>query len=231
MHLAADGMSDVVLDDAVGPTGPLPRRVDRVLDRRTDVVQWCPTASAAAPAHSEVLRRRDGSRGPPGRPAPAADDDRDCRVAVPALVDRAAVHREQVALGQHPGAGDPCTTSSLTEVHKVCRYPGTSGRTAGRPRRGSGSSARASRAPVVIPGGLRRPRGRGHGNDQARCAHEEDLAALARGTPPTEHLSGRWRRRGPPRCGRSPRRPRPCRRPGRGSPVAVLRCQGCGLLW
>ncbi len=53
----------------------------------------------------------------------------------------------------------------------------------------------------------------------ARCAHEEHLlAALARGTPPTEHLSGRWRRRGPPRCGRSPRRPRPCRRPGRGSP-------------
>jgi hypothetical protein len=49
MHLAADRVADIVLDDPVDPAGPLPRRVDRVLDRGTDVVQWRPHRERRGP--------------------------------------------------------------------------------------------------------------------------------------------------------------------------------------
>ena len=53
-----------------------------------------------------------------------ADTERERGVAVPAVEDRAAVDRHQVARGQHLVAdGIPCTTRSLTDEQMLAGKP------------------------------------------------------------------------------------------------------------
>ncbi|GMA88050.1 hypothetical protein GCM10025868_33000 [Angustibacter aerolatus] len=111
VHLGADAVTDVVLDDAV-------RRAvgggDAVLDRGPDVEQ--PTADAErgdALPHGVLGDPQQRGVGRVGR----VEGDRDRGVPMPAVQHGAAVDAHDVAGLEHPLPGMPCTTSSFTDTH------------------------------------------------------------------------------------------------------------------
>ncbi len=99
VHRRPDPVPDEVLDDPVRRVGAHVR-----LDRGRDVGQPATELGGGEPTPHRLLAD-------PGQleqfvGATCADRHRDRRVAVPAVDDRTAVDRDQVALGQHPVARD-----------------------------------------------------------------------------------------------------------------------------
>ena len=103
VHLGADAVADVLLDDPVVVAVPLARRDDAVLDRRAHGIQATrPTRERGDAGPHGVLGGVDEGEVLGAAGVAAADDDRDGGVAVPAVDDRAAVDRDEVALGAAP---------------------------------------------------------------------------------------------------------------------------------
>ena len=99
VHLGADAVADVLLDDAVA--GSATKSSTACADRRSAAL---PAAIAAMPRH--IACRGDLDQRP-RRPASTVTvgrhDDGEGRVAVPAVEDRAAVDRDEVARLRAPG--------------------------------------------------------------------------------------------------------------------------------
>jgi hypothetical protein len=96
----------VVLHDAVPPSVPAARLGDAVLDGRAHGIQRPADGQSRDPHPHGVLGGVDERQVLRPRAIPAPDDDRDRRVAVPALDDRTTVDGQQVSVPQHPAAGD-----------------------------------------------------------------------------------------------------------------------------
>ena len=98
-------MTDVVLDDAVGPAVALRGGLDAALDRVAHRVEAVTDAHGGDAGIQAGLGGVDEGEVLGASGLTASDDGGDGRVAVPALDLGAAVDRDDVALTQHPVAG------------------------------------------------------------------------------------------------------------------------------
>ncbi|CAO5231769.1 hypothetical protein FAGKG844_160039 [Frankia sp. AgKG'84/4] len=171
VHLGADAVAAVVVDDAVAA------RADVPFDRGADVGEPAAELGGRQAGPQRALTGLD-HRENLGRDL--ADGDSDRRVAVPAVDDRAAVDRDDVALAQHPlAAGD--------RVDHLVVHRAADGRRVGRlrvtlERRDPAVGANRLLGQRVQVGGgdagrdgLAQP-GQGLGHQQAGHAHLGDLS-------------------------------------------------------
>src|SRR4051794_2758699 len=98
VHLGPDPVADEVLDDAVAVG------LGGILDRRRDVADPVARHGRAYTGHHREPGRLDELRDLWRR---RTDDERPCRIRMPALVDRADVDRHDLALANGPVARDP----------------------------------------------------------------------------------------------------------------------------
>ena len=168
VHRGADAVADVLADHREpgrSATGPRPRHRCR---RAVPSTVAAMAASSAAPGDVDE---------PLGLRVDLADRDRDRGVGVPALDDRPAVDRDDVA-SSSTRCRRGCRARSPRSAR--CRRPrgsrGSRGSSSGRPRRSSTSRAARSRSAVVAPGTAARTHDLVHlGDDRAGAPHERDL--------------------------------------------------------
>jgi hypothetical protein len=116
VHLGADAVPDVVLDDPVVAPSGLARRDDGVLDGRADVVQRRPPQRRDPGPHggsvASISARSLGARLPDRRTISeiAASPCQPSTIAPQSIETRSPSRSTRVP-------GTPCTTSSLTLTH------------------------------------------------------------------------------------------------------------------